>query len=694
MSDQNNKKPAGPNNPMRGGFSFYWIYAVIAIVLIGLMVFNGSSDGSETNYAQVKSWAESNYIARVEYNGSTGKVYLDSLGKANLKGQYPEQKGVMGTRQGSDFWFNIPPSEHFIDELHALGPVHNFEVKFQPPNETAQSLLWWLIALGVMIAAWTFIMRRMGGGGGGGGGGQIFNIGKSKAQLFEKGKGTNVTFADVAGLEGAKEEVEEIVDFLKHPKKYTELGAKIPKGALLVGPPGTGKTLLAKAVAGEAQVPFFSLSGSDFVEMFVGVGASRVRDLFRQAKEKAPAIIFIDEIDAIGRARSKNVNFGGNDERENTLNQLLTEMDGFGTNSGIIILAATNRADILDKALMRAGRFDRQIYVDMPDVKERVQIFNVHLKNVKTDPSVDVDFLARQTPGFSGADIANICNEAALIAARHGAASVEQKDFLAAVDRIIGGLEKKNKIITPNEKRAIAFHEAGHAVTSWLLEYASPLVKVTIVPRGRSLGAAWYLPEERQITTTDQILDEMCATLGGRAAEQVIFGKISTGALSDLEKVTKQAYAMVGIYGLNDRIGNLSYYDSSGDNQFQKPYSDETARTMDEEVSKLVEAAYQRALHLLTENREKLEELAQLLLEKEVIFKEDLERILGVRPYIDRQTQIDDAETSAQLVKDALIAEAEVDATLVSEETPVIEDSQKKEENSDSETQSQETQES
>ena len=659
------------------------------------MVFNGSSDGSETNYAQVKSWAESNYIARVEYNGSTGKVYLDSLGKANLKGQYPEQKGVMGTRQGSDFWFNIPPSEHFIDELHALGPVHNFEVKFQPPNETAQSLLWWLIALGVMIAAWTFIMRRMGGGGGGGGGGgQIFNIGKSKAQLFDKGKGTNVTFADVAGLEGAKEEVEEIVDFLKHPKKYTELGAKIPKGALLVGPPGTGKTLLAKAVAGEAQVPFFSLSGSDFVEMFVGVGASRVRDLFRQAKEKAPAIIFIDEIDAIGRARSKNVNFGGNDERENTLNQLLTEMDGFGTNSGIIILAATNRADILDKALMRAGRFDRQIYVDMPDVKERVQIFNVHLKNVKTDPSVDVDFLARQTPGFSGADIANICNEAALIAARHGAASVEQKDFLAAVDRIIGGLEKKNKIITPNEKRTIAFHEAGHAVTSWLLEYASPLVKVTIVPRGRSLGAAWYLPEERQITTTDQILDEMCATLGGRAAEQVIFGKISTGALSDLEKVTKQAYAMVGIYGLNDRIGNLSYYDSSGENQFQKPYSDETARTMDEEVSKLVEAAYQRALHLLTENREKLEELAQLLLEKEVIFKEDLERILGVRPYIDRQTQIDDAETSAQLAKDALIAEAAVDATPVSEETPVVEDSQSKDENSESEAQTPETEES
>ncbi|MFM1771733.1 MAG: hypothetical protein RLZZ71_875 [Bacteroidota bacterium] len=685
MSDQNNKKPSGPSNPMKGGFSFYWIYAVIAIVLIGLMIFNGSSDGTEANYAQVKSWAESNYIARVEYNGSIGKVYLDSLGKANLKGQYPEQKGMMGTRQGSDFWFNIPPSEHFIDELHELGPVHNFEVKFQPPNETAQSLLWWLIALGVMIAAWTFIMRRMGGGGGGGGG-QIFNIGKSKAQLFEKGKGTNVTFADVAGLEGAKEEVEEIVDFLKHPKKYTELGAKIPKGALLVGPPGTGKTLLAKAVAGEAQVPFFSLSGSDFVEMFVGVGASRVRDLFRQAKEKAPAIIFIDEIDAIGRARSKNVNFGSNDERENTLNQLLTEMDGFGTNSGIIILAATNRADILDKALMRAGRFDRQIYVDMPDMKERVQIFNVHLKNVKTDPTVDVDFLARQTPGFSGADIANICNEAALIAARHGAATVEQKDFLAAVDRIIGGLEKKNKIITPNEKRAIAFHEAGHAVTSWLLEYASPLVKVTIVPRGRSLGAAWYLPEERQITTTDQILDEMCATLGGRAAEQVIFGKISTGALSDLEKVTKQAYAMVGIYGLNDRIGNLSYYDSSGENQFTKPYSDETARTMDEEVSKLVEAAYQRALHLLTENREKLEELAQLLLDKEVIFKEDLERILGVRPYVDRQTQIDEAETSAQIAKDAASTEVE-------EEHLSGEQIDSSEENSDNGTQTTETEE-
>jgi cell division protease FtsH len=458
--------------------------------------------------------------------------------------------------------------------------------------------------------------------------------------LFEKGKGTAVNFNDVAGLEGAKQEVQEIVDFLKNPKKYTELGAKIPKGALLVGPPGTGKTLLAKAVAGEAQVPFFSLSGSDFVEMFVGVGASRVRDLFRQAKDKAPAIIFIDEIDAIGRARSKSINFGSNDERENTLNQLLTEMDGFGTNSGVIILAATNRADILDKALLRAGRFDRQIYVDMPDVKERVQIFHVHLKNVKTDNSLDVDFLARQTPGFSGADIANICNEAALIAARKGHSSVGRQDFLDAVDRIIGGLEKKNKIITKEEKSTIAYHESGHAIISWLLEYASPLVKVTIVPRGRSLGAAWYLPEERQLTTTEQFSDEMCAALGGRAAEEVAFGKISTGALSDLEKVTKQAYAMVSIYGLNKRIGNRSYYDSSGESQFTKPYSEETARLIDEEVQKIIETSYQKAIELLKQYRDKLDALASKLLEKEVIFKDDLEEILGPRQWPDRQLEL------------------------------------------------------
>jgi cell division protease FtsH len=476
-------------------------------------------------------------------------------------------------------------------------------------------------------------MRRMGGGGSGGAGGQIFNIGKSKAQVYDKGKSTNITFKDVAGLQGAKEEIVEIVEFLKNPKKYTELGAKIPKGALLVGPPGTGKTLLAKAVAGEAKVPFFSLSGSDFVEMFVGVGASRVRDLFKQAKEKAPSIIFIDEIDAIGRARGKNNGFNSNDERENTLNQLLTEMDGFGTNSGVIILAATNRADVLDSALMRAGRFDRQIYVDMPDINERKEIFQVHLKPIKLEPGINIDFLAKQTPGFSGADIANLCNEAALFAARHDKKFVQKQDFLDAVDRIVGGLEKKNKIITKDEKKAIAFHEAGHATISWLLEHAHPLVKVTIVPRGQSLGAAWYLPEERSITTTEQILDEMCSALGGRAAELVTFGKISTGALSDLEKVTKQAYAMVSIYGLNDRIGNISFYDSQGRDAFTKPYSDVTARVIDEEVSKLVESQYQRAIKILTENKEKLTLLADKLLATEVIFKEDLIAIFGKREW-------------------------------------------------------------
>jgi cell division protease FtsH len=484
-----------------------------------------------------------------------------------------------------------------------------------------------------MIAVWMFVMRKIGGGGGAGG--QIFNIGKSKAQLFDKTKGTNVTFNDVAGLEGAKEEIQEIVDFLKHPKKYTQLGAKIPKGALLVGPPGTGKTLLAKAVAGEAQVPFFSLSGSDFVEMFVGVGASRVRDLFKQAKEKAPAIIFIDEIDAIGRARGRNASMGGNDERENTLNQLLTEMDGFGTNSGVIILAATNRADVLDRALMRAGRFDRQIYVDMPDLNERKEIFAVHLKPIKVDKNIDIDFLAKQTPGFSGADIANICNEAALIAARKKQTEVHKQDFLDAVDRIIGGLEKKNKIITKKEKKVIAYHEAGHATVSWLLEHAHPLVKVTIVPRGQSLGAAWYLPEERSLNSTNQILDEMCAALGGRAAEKVVFDEITTGALSDLEKVTKQAYSMVSVYGLNEAIGNVSFYDSRGssDYNFQKPYSDKTAELMDTEVKKIVEKQYARAKELLTNNKDKLTQLADQLLEKEVIFKEDLVKIFGKRPF-------------------------------------------------------------
>jgi cell division protease FtsH len=496
-------------------------------------------------------------------------------------------------------------------------------------------LLLTLLPFVVIIGIWIFIMRRMSTGAGGGAGGQIFNIGKSKAKLFDEKTDVKTTFVDVAGLEGAKEEIQEIVDFLKNPKKYTSLGGKIPKGALLVGPPGTGKTLLAKAVAGEAKVPFFSLSGSDFVEMFVGVGASRVRDLFKQAKEKSPSIIFIDEIDAIGRARGKSNFSGSNDERENTLNQLLTEMDGFGTNTNVIVLAATNRADVLDKALMRAGRFDRQIYVDLPDVRERKEIFEVHLRPIKQDDTVDTDFLAKQTPGFSGADIANVCNEAALIAARKEKTAVGRQDFLDAVDRIVGGLEKKNKIITPDEKRAIAVHEAGHATVSWMLEHAAPLVKVTIVPRGQSLGAAWYLPEERLIVRTEQMLDEMCAAMGGRAAEEVVFGKISTGALSDLEKVTKQARAMVTVYGLNDTIGNLTYYDSSGqsDYSFSKPYSEKTAETIDKEISRIVEEQYDRAVSLLKENKDKLTQLAEELLEKEVIFKESLERIFGERTF-------------------------------------------------------------
>jgi len=485
-----------------------------------------------------------------------------------------------------------------------------------------------------IFGVWIFIMRRMSGGGGGGGG-QLFNIGKSKAKLFDEKTDIKTSFKDVAGLEGAKEEIQEIVEFLKNPEKYTNLGGKIPKGALLVGPPGTGKTLLAKAVAGEAQVPFFSLSGSDFVEMFVGVGASRVRDLFKQAKEKSPAIIFIDEIDAVGRARGKNNMSGGNDERENTLNQLLTEMDGFGTNSNVIVLAATNRADVLDKALMRAGRFDRQIFVDLPDIRERAEIFKVHLAPLKKIEGLDTDFLAKQTPGFSGADIANVCNEAALIAARNNKTAVDKQDFLDAVDRIVGGLEKKNKIVTPGEKKAIAIHEAGHATVSWMLEHAAPLIKVTIVPRGQSLGAAWYLPEERLIVRTDQMLDEMCATMGGRAAEKVTFDRISTGALSDLEKVTRQARAMVTIYGLNEKIGNVTYYDSTGQNEysFSKPYSEETAKTIDKEISLLIESQYERAIKILEENKDKLNQLADILIEKEVIFKDDLEAIFGKRTF-------------------------------------------------------------
>ncbi len=637
MSEDKKVPPKKVKNPLdpkkKSSFSFYWIYAIIAVVLIGLNLMGDSSGTAEINeIPELQNLVDSGMVKSiVVHDGYLAKVTLTDEAYEARKNSF-KSTGLFSSvsEKGPHYTCTLSGTEKSVDSLSETARRRNFHFESKRTDSSLRDLFTWLIFIGVFVAIWIIMMRRLGGGGAGGG--QIFNIGKSKAQLFEKGKGTDVTFNDVAGLEGAKEEVEEIVEFLKHPKKYTELGAKIPKGALLVGPPGTGKTLLAKAVAGEAQVPFYSLSGSDFVEMFVGVGASRVRDLFKQAKEKAPAIIFIDEIDAIGRARGKNAGFGSNDERENTLNQLLTEMDGFGTNSGVIILAATNRADVLDSALMRAGRFDRQIYVDMPDLNERKEIFEVHLKPIKVSPNINVDFLARQTPGFSGADIANICNEAALIAARKSKDLVTRQDFLDAVDRIIGGLEKKNKIITPEEKETIAFHEAGHATVSWLLKYASPLVKVTIVPRGQSLGAAWYLPEERQITTTEQMLDEMCATLGGRAAEQIIFGEISTGALSDLEKVTKQAYAMVTVYGLNEKIGNISYYDSSGQNQFTKPYSDVTARVIDEEVGKIIETSYQRALDILRSNKEKLAKLAKKLLEKEVIFKDDLEEIIGARP--------------------------------------------------------------
>ncbi len=644
--NKNNPKsgnPEGRNKPGGGrpSFSFYWIYAIIAMILISMMVLNTGRDGARISYDQFRSLAQRGYIEQLVRDENRAKIYFfkDRMPQAtqdSLKISLSD-KGSAFASQPKSCWFNIPKGEDYLTEMKQLKDQYGFREEFEPENKLADSIISWIIIFGIMILLWVLIMRRLGGPGGAGG--QIFNIGKSRAQLFEKGKGQSVTFNDVAGLEGAKQEIQEIVDFLKNPKKYTDLGAKIPKGALLVGPPGTGKTLLAKAVAGEAQVPFYSLSGSDFVEMFVGVGASRVRDLFRQAKEKAPAIIFIDEIDAIGRARSRNVNFGSNDERENTLNQLLTEMDGFATNSGIIILAATNRADILDKALLRPGRFDRQIFVDMPDLVERKEIFGVHLKNVKTDTTVDVDFLSRQTPGFSGADIANICNEAALIAARKGRTAVGRQDFLDAVDRVIGGLEKKNKIITAEEKKTIAYHESGHAIVSWLLEHASPLIKVTIVPRGRSLGAAWYLPEERQIVTTEQFFDEMCAALGGRAAEEVVFGKISTGALSDLEKVTKQAYAMVAVYGLNRKIGNRSYYDPQNDSQFVKPYSEETSRIIDEEVSKIIERAYDKAKELLNHHRHQLDALSAILLEKEVIFKDDLEQVLGPRKYINQREQ-------------------------------------------------------
>jgi cell division protease FtsH len=632
-----NKKPENK----RPKFSAYWIYAAIFLVFIGIQFFGGGSwsQPAKTTQAEFERFLSNGDVAKVDIvNKKLAKVYLTEEAKAKEVHSQNRNNSLMAPGPNEPtYQFEFGDLQNFENDINEIKEANNLDTKVVWSTESNMwgELLLTLLPFVVIIAIWIFIMRRMSSGAGGGAGGQIFNIGKSKAKLFDEKTDVKTSFKDVAGLEGAKEEVQEIVDFLKNPEKYTSLGGKIPKGALLVGPPGTGKTLLAKAVAGEAKVPFFSLSGSDFVEMFVGVGASRVRDLFKQAKEKSPSIIFIDEIDAIGRARGKNNFSGSNDERENTLNQLLTEMDGFGTNTNVIVLAATNRADVLDKALMRAGRFDRQIYVDLPDVRERKEIFEVHLRPLKKDDSLDTDFLAKQTPGFSGADIANVCNEAALIAARKERKSVGKQDFLDAVDRIVGGLEKKNKIITPEEKKAIAFHEAGHATVSWMLEHAAPLVKVTIVPRGQSLGAAWYLPEERLIVRPEQMLDEMCAALGGRAAEKVIFDKISTGALSDLEKVTKQARAMVTIYGLNENIGNLTYYDSSGQNDygFTKPYSEKTAEMIDKEISNLIEAQYQRAVALLEKNKDKLTELANELLEKEVIFKESLERIFGKRPF-------------------------------------------------------------
>lgn len=613
------------------------IYALLFIGFIALNYYgsSGFQDATKITSAKFNQLLKQGQIEKViVYDKKEGEAYLTKAALKDKKNAKVAKDILGGVNKGPHYTFDIGNDESFqnkIEKAAQEGKIKDYD--FKQKSDWGNALIT-ILPFVIILGLWIIIMRRMSGGAGGGGG-QIFNIGKSRAKLFDEKTEVKTTFKDVAGLEGAKEEIQEIVEFLKTPEKYTILGGKIPKGALLVGPPGTGKTLLAKAVAGEAKVPFFSLSGSDFVEMFVGVGASRVRDLFKQAKDKAPSIIFIDEIDAVGRARGKNNFSGGNDERENTLNQLLTEMDGFGTNTHVIVIAATNRADVLDKALLRAGRFDRQIYVDLPDIRERKEIFEVHLAPLKKVDNLDTDFLAKQTPGFSGADIANVCNEAALIAARNNKPAVDKQDFLDAVDRIVGGLEKKNKIITTEEKRAIAVHEAGHATVSWMLEHAAPLVKVTIVPRGQSLGAAWYLPEERQIVRPEQMLDEMCATMGGRAAEKVMFNKISTGALSDLEKVTRQARAMVTIYGLNDKLGNITYYDSTGQNEynFSKPYSEETALVIDQEISKLIETEYQRAIKILEENKDKLEQLANILIEKEVIFKDDLEHIFGKRPF-------------------------------------------------------------
>ena len=658
-----NKTPKG-GKPKMFRFNLYWMYGLIFIMLVALYMTNDSSGAKELGWTEFQKLAQENVFDKMTvYNKK-------NLVEATVKNGKTEQ--VFGNMDVSKIgvspkvYVKIPSADKFSDFYDkAVADSHiDTQVRFEEGDDAIWNFLVSFGPIILLIGVWMFLMRRMSGGTGAGPGG-VFSVGKAKAQLFDKDNDRKVTFKDVAGLAEAKQEVEEIVSFLKNPEKYTELGGKIPKGALLVGPPGTGKTLLAKAVAGEANVPFFSLSGSDFVEMFVGVGASRVRDLFRQAKEKSPCNVFIDEIDAVGRARGKNANMNSNDERENTLNQLLTEMDGFGSNSGVIILAATNRADILDKALLRAGRFDRQIHVELPDLNERKEIFGVHLRPIKIDESVDAEFLARQTPGFSGADIANVCNEAALIAARNGKKFVQKEDFMNAVDRIVGGLEKRSKITTEEERKCIANHEAGHATLSWLLEHANPLVKVTIVPRGKALGAAWYLPEERQITTREQLQDEMCATLGGRAAEELVLGKISTGASNDLERVTKQAYAMVVYFGMSDKLPNLNYYDSTGqDWGFTKPYSEETAKLIDTEVQKIINEQYDRAKRILSENKEGHSKLAQVLLDREVIYSEDVEHIFGKRAWISRSQEILELQEKANgKNKENADKEAEADAT-------------------------------
>lgn len=641
----NNKAP-------KPHFNFMWIYLGIALLLGFLVIRSGgpsllSSSNKEVTYSEFKTYVSKGYASRIVANKRDGSLCM-YVSPEHVRDVFPTSSVQPGTEVFVEAEFpSADKLDSFLEQQQEAGNFKG-EVSYEQGDDMFRNILWSFGPLVLIIFFWMFMLRGAGGGGGGGGAMGLFNVGKSRAKLVEKDQRAKVTFKDVAGLAGAKQEVHEIVDFLRNPQKYTQLGGKIPKGALLVGPPGTGKTLLAKAVAGEADVPFFSMSGSDFVEMFVGVGASRVRDLFRQAKENAPCIIFIDEIDAVGRARSKGAQMGANDERENTLNQLLTEMDGFGTNSGVIILAATNRADILDKALLRAGRFDRQIHVDLPDVNERKEIFQVHLKPLKTDASLDIDFLARQTPGFSGADIANVCNEAALIAARNSAPVVTKDHFLAAVDRIVGGLEKKTKVMTVEEKRTIALHEAGHATISWLLQYANPLVKVTIVPRGRALGAAWYLPEERQISTREQMLDEMCALLGGRAAEEIFTGHVSSGAMNDLERVTKQAYGMIAYMGMGEKLPNLCYYDSQ-EYSFQKPYSEHTAQLIDQEVQNMIETQYARAKSLLTEHSEGHAKLSQLLVEREVVFAEDVERIFGPRPWVSRTEELlDEAKADAK----------------------------------------------